>query len=217
MGDGLALVAGMDEVGRGALAGPVSVGVVVVAGSVGRTPSGLRDSKLLSAVQRRRLVPRVKRWSLAHAVGHAGPDEIDAVGIIAALRLAGLRALSSLPVPPDVVLLDGNHDWLTGAQQVSLFDDPTSGEGVVPPPVVTRVKADLTCSAVAAASVLAKTERDDHMVVLAREYPQFAWDENKGYSAPAHLDALERHGPTNQHRRSWRLPGCGPDQWEDTA
>ena len=210
MRDGHALVAGMDEVGRGALAGPVSVGVAVVADPVGRTPSGLRDSKLLTPEARNRLVPRIRRWSVACAVGHAGADEIDAFGIIAALRLAGLRALAALPQRPDVVLLDGNHDWLSSSPQGSLFE-PDPGIGVEVPSVVTQVKADLRCSVVAAASVLAKTERDDQMVALSASHPRYAWADNKGYAAPAHVEALAQHGPTELHRRSWRLPGCDPD------
>jgi ribonuclease HII len=214
MRDGHSLVAGMDEVGRGALAGPVSVGVAVVADPVGRTPSGLRDSKLLTPEARSRLVPRIRRWSVACAVGHAGPDEIDAFGIIAALRLAGLRALAALPERPDVVLLDGNHDWLSSSPQGSLFDTDTADDVEVPS-VVTQVKADLRCSVVAAASVLAKTERDDHMVALSASHPRYAWADNKGYAAPAHVEALAQHGPTELHRRSWRLPGCGPDNGDD--
>ena len=219
MREGHDLVAGMDEVGRGALAGPVSVGVAVIGPSVGRTPSGLRDSKLLTARARKQLVPRIRRWSVAYAVGHAGPDEIDAVGIIASLRLAGLRALAQLPVRPDVVLLDGNHNWLSPSVQGTLFDvsaEAATEGGTDLPPVVTMVKADLRCSVVAAASVLAKTERDEQMVGLSRSHPQYAWDENKGYSAPAHVEALQEHGPTGLHRRSWRLPGCD-DAWAEAA
>src|SRR5436305_3420097 len=103
----------MDEVGRGALAGPVTVGVVVVDLESRTAPSGVRDSKLLAPAAREALVPRLRRWARAHAVGHAEPEEIDAYGIIAALRLAGRRALASLAAVPTCVLLDGNHDWLT--------------------------------------------------------------------------------------------------------
>ena len=207
LAEGRTLVAGMDEVGRGALAGPVSVGVAVVTVDTGRIPAGLRDSKLLPPSARQRLVPGITRWASACGVGHAGPDEIDEVGILAALRLAGLRALAALPVRPDVVLLDGNYDWLGRGGQEDLFavDDAAPA-----PPVVTRIKADLACASVAAASVLAKTERDALMVRLAPEHPQFAWDENKGYSAPVHLAALEEHGPCVHHRRSWRVGAYGP-------
>ena len=209
--DGHAWVAGVDEVGRGALCGPVSVGVVVVGADVGRVPVGLADSKLLSPDQRARLAPAVRRWAPWHAVGHAGADEVDAVGVLAALRLAALRALASLPATaptPEVVLLDGSHDWLTARdEQGDLFAAGPPEPAVAVPRVVTRVKADLACASVAAASVLAKTERDARMVQLAADHPEYGWDSNKGYAAPEHVAALERHGPTPWHRRSWRLPG----------
>jgi ribonuclease HII len=209
------LVAGMDEVGRGALAGPVSVGVVVVGPGTRSAPTGVRDSKLLTPAAREALVPRLRRWAIAWAVGHAEPDEIDAHGIIAALRLAGRRALADLPQLPGCVLLDGSHDWLSGAgEQLSLLEP--AAPGPLPPPVHTLVKADLRCAAVAAASVLAKVERDAIMVRRAREHPGYAWDENKGYSAPEHAQALARLGPCGQHRRTWSLPGVGeplPRPW----
>lgn len=216
--EGRTLVAGMDEVGRGALAGPVTVGVVVVDAATRTAPSGVRDSKLLTPAAREALVPRVRRWARWYAVGHAEPDEIDEIGIIAALRAAGRRALASLEVTPDCVLLDGNHDWLTGprppadagvgAGDVPLFELPAAATLPPPcPPVVTRVKADLRCAAVAAASVLAKVERDAMMVERSGRHPEYGWAGNKGYSAPDHLAALRRYGTTPQHRRSWRLPG----------
>lgn len=199
------VLAGMDEVGRGALAGPVSVGVVVIDETCRSAPTGVKDSKLLAPDKRRTLVPRIQRWSLGFAVGHAGPDEIDQIGIIAALRLAGKRALAALPVVPDLVILDGNHDWLTAPEDVGLF--ALTGSGPVTPPVTTMIKADLKCSSVAAASVLAKVARDDAMVVHGDEHPAYNWGVNKGYSAPDHLEALRVHGPCVLHRRSWRLPG----------
>lgn len=111
--EGHQLVAGCDEVGRGALAGPVSVGVVVIDPGVRRVPAGLADSKLLTPLRRELLVPKVQRWSLDRGVGHSSPSEIDSFGIIVALRLAALRALVSLQVRPDVIILDGNHDYST--------------------------------------------------------------------------------------------------------
>lgn len=202
------VLAGMDEVGRGALAGPVSVGVVVIDETCRTAPAGVRDSKLLTPAARRAMVPRLQRWSLAHAVGHAQPEEIDEIGIIAALRLAGRRALARIDVVPDLVLLDGNHDWLTDPEEVGLFAELSGGAST--PPVRTMIKADMRCSSVAAASVLAKVERDDRMVELAREHPHYCWEDNKGYSASAHMDALGVHGPSEQHRRSWSLPGVAP-------
>jgi ribonuclease HII len=228
---GHVLVAGMDEVGRGALAGPVTVGVVVIDLAVGTAPAGVRDSKLLVPAAREALVPRLRRWARAWAVGHAEPEEIDAHGIIAALRLAGRRALAQLPALPACVLLDGNHDWLTlrpaappPADEDGLFPVDQAGPIGVPlrvpaphvsldaePVVHTMIKADLRCAAVAAASVLAKVERDRIMVERARDFPGYGWEENKGYSAPEHGEALRRVGPCAQHRRSWSLPGQAGD------
>jgi len=206
---GAVTVCGVDEVGRGALGGPVSVGAVIVDSSVRRSLSGVRDSKLLTPRARLALVPRIRSWAVASAVGHASAAEVDEVGIIGALRRAGLRALAMLPVRPDAILLDGSHDWLTPPAQGSLLEAPDvfDAEQAVVPPVTTRVKADLTCASVAAASVLAKCERDAMMVQLGLVHPQYAWHENKGYAAPEHMEAIRRHGPCDQHRRSWRLPG----------
>lgn len=207
--EGYRLLAGMDEVGRGALAGPVSVGVVVIDETCRSAPQGVRDSKLLQPHAREIMVPRIRRWAFAHAVGHASPAEIDAVGIIAALRLAGRRALASLEVVPDLVILDGNHDWLTAPDEVGLL--AFTADDVHTPPVTTMIKADLKCSSVASASVLAKVERDAMMVGLAPDHAAYRWDLNKGYAAPEHMEALREHGPTELHRRSWRLPGTMDD------
>ncbi len=208
--EGHRLLAGMDEVGRGALAGPVSVGVVVIDETVRSAPVGVKDSKLLTERARTALVPRLRRWALAHAVGHASPDEIDEFGIMIALRLAGTRALAAIDIVPDLVILDGNHDWLTPPTEVGLFafaatETPTAVRRL--PPVTTMVKADLKCSSVAAASVLAKVERDDLMVRLGAQHPDYGWGLNKGYAAPEHMAAIARLGPCELHRRSWRLPG----------
>nr|WP_246071618.1 ribonuclease HII [Miniimonas arenae] len=207
LAEGGLVVAGMDEVGRGCLAGPVSVGVVVSCLDR-RAPSGLRDSKLLPPPRREALVAPIRRWAVACAVGHASPAEIDAIGIIAALRLAGHRALAALPLPPHVVLLDGNHDWLTPPE------DLFSGFAAAPEPVLavvprvrTRIKADMTCTGVAAASILAKVERDGLMRAEHARDPRFDLAENKGYASPSHIAALAQHGPSALHRRSWSLPG----------
>lgn len=200
--EGYRLIAGMDEVGRGALAGPVSVGVVVIDEHTRTVPQGVKDSKLLSPMARERMVPAVRRWATDYAVGHASAQEIDDVGIMVALRRAGTRALESLRVIPDLVVLDGNHDWLTDPERdglLALLDD-----GPHPPPVTTMIKADMKCSSVAAASVLAKVERDAMLVGFHEDFPHYNWAGNKGYSAPDHLAALEAHGPCELHRRSWR-------------
>ncbi len=187
--------------GRGALAGPVSVGVVLLDQGCGRTPEGLRDSKLLSPTRREALVEPVRQWALACAVGHASPEEIDRYGIVGALCLAGHRALAGCGVSPDVLLLDGTHDWLSAPVPFEL-PCPT-------PPVRTQRKGDLRVSSIAAASILAKTERDAIMRAHHVRYPQFGWESNKGYAASAHTQALRQHGPTQFHRRSWNLP-AGP-------
>lgn len=208
--DGYQVLAGMDEVGRGALAGPVSVGVVVIDPSCRSAPTGVKDSKLLTPGARVRMVPAIRRWALACAVGHASPGEIDAVGIIAALRLAGTRALAQLPVTADLVILDGNHDWLTDPVRAGLFAHAAGPDAQLVPPVTTMIKADLKCSSVAAASVIAKVERDAMMVELAQRITGYGWEGNKGYAAPEHLAALAAYGPCEHHRRSWRLRGCEP-------
>jgi ribonuclease HII len=120
---GCGRLAAMDEVGRGALAGPVTVGVVVVTAGIGRVPAGLRDSKLLTPAARQQLIAPVRRWAVEWAVGHASPAEIDAFGIMTCLRLAARRALAQLSGPVDAVLLDGNHDYLNPPAQAVLFDD----------------------------------------------------------------------------------------------
>ena len=215
MRSGLARLACIDEVGRGALAGPVSVGVVVLDLGVGSAPTGLRDSKLLTPRARLDLLPRLRRWPVAGAVGHAQAEEVDAVGIIAALRVAAARAFATLGTEVDGALLDGSHNWLAVPEQPEgLFPDPRASvaEGLadhqlLPRTVTTRVRADMTCAGVAAASVLAKCERDAIMVGLSGAHPQYGWALNKGYSAPEHIDALRRLGPSPLHRRSWNLPG----------
>ena len=197
---GKLLVAGCDEVGRGSLGGPVSVGMVVVDATTRRPPAGLRDSKLLAPQVREALVPRIESWSRCWAIGHASAAEIDEVGILRALRLAGERALALLRVRPDLVLLDGNYDWFTRPERSAC-----SPAEIEPEQVTLKVKADLTCASVAAASVIAKVARDRYMVELAGRYPSYGWQSNKGYAAPEHRAALLEIGPCEEHRRSWHL------------
>lgn len=192
-------VIGIDEVGRGALAGPVCVGAAVVTRSCApHFPEGLRDSKLLSAAARERLVAPIGTWlGGAVAVGEAAPAEIDARGIVAAMRLAALRAsqsLAALGARPTALLLDGSHDWM----QPDLLDDvPEFAERRV------IVKGDARCAVVAAASVVAKVHRD--AIMAATPDPGYGWAVNKGYGAAAHLAALADLGPCEFHRRSWKL------------
>lgn len=203
MRSGGGCLAAVDEVGRGSLAGPVTVGVVLLHADLRTAPQGLRDSKLLTPAARAALVPRLRRWAPAWAVGHASAAEIDEFGILRALRLAGERAFCALPEAPGQVLLDGSYDWLTRPEP-TLFDEPDERPSV---PVTTRIKADLTCAGVAAASVLAKTTRDALMVRLAARHPAYGWELNKGYASPEHRAALLERGPCEQHRRSWNLLG----------
>jgi len=214
LASGTARLAGMDEVGRGALAGPVSVGVCVVDRVTGPCPVGLTDSKVLTARARTEYLPLIDEWAVATAVGSASAAEIDTMGIIRALRLAGQRALvavSEISGPVDVVLLDGSHDWLTEPEPDLLTmlegEEVAAPAGYLPPTVHTRVKADLSCASVAAASVVAKCERDAAMVQLAKEHPHYGWIGNKGYGSAQHVAALSEHGPSPFHRVSWRLPG----------
>lgn len=183
---GAGLIAGVDEVGRGAWAGPVVVCAVVVPAGFPEPPAGLTDSKRLTAKRRAGLAAELPGWAAACAIGEASHQEIDAHGMTAALRIAARAALGRLPVRPDAVLLDGKHDYIGSPWRVR-----------------TAVKADLRSVSVAAASVLAKEYRDALMARLGEECPGFAFADNAGYPAPAHQRALAAHGPTGYHRLSW--------------
>jgi ribonuclease HII len=192
---GARFVIGCDEVGRGAIAGPVAVGLALVDTTVGAHPLGLRDSKLLSEKRREALAPLAAEWALFSAVGLATADEVDSVGIIAALGLAGRRALNALHqagagVTDSVVLLDGSHDWLSPAL-------------ARPVRVTTRVKADRDCASVAAASVVAKVHRDRLMIDADGVHPGYGWSGNKGYGSAAHFEAIGRLGASPLHRHTW--------------
>jgi len=192
---GVRYVIGADEVGRGAIAGPVAVGLAVVDAGVGSHPIGLRDSKMLAEKRREALAPLAADWALYSAVGLASAEEVDRIGIIAALGLAGKRALVMLhnlgaSVSESVILLDGSHDWLTPA-----LTNPLR--------VQTRVKADQDCASVAAASVVAKVHRDRLMIDADAATPGYGWAGNKGYGSAAHYEAIARLGATEHHRRTW--------------
>ena len=199
---GVKFVAGVDEVGRGALAGPVSIGVAVVSTSTQSAPAGLRDSKQMSLVARENIIDAVKAWPVTYAVGSASAQEIDQIGIVNSLRLAWARAYELLAVKPDHVILDGKHNWLSPKDE-DLF-------GIAIPrievPVTMKIKADATCASVSAASVLAKVERDSYMRELASSFPEYGWDSNVGYGASGHMDAIRKLGATQFHRKSWSLP-----------
>lgn len=194
-GGGARFVIGCDEVGRGAIAGPVAVGLCVVDLDVGAMPLGLRDSKLLSEKRREELAPLAASWARFSAVGLATAGEVDEIGIIAALGLAGKRALVSLfeagaAIRDAVILLDGSHDWLTPALRSPL-------------PLRTRIKADRDCASVAAASVVAKVHRDRLMIAAHDGLPGYGWASNKGYGSADHFAAIAELGATDFHRRTW--------------
>lgn len=181
-GSSTRLIAGVDEVGRGAWAGPVTVCAVIT--DLSDPPAGLTDSKRLTAARRTALVPEILNWAVGVGYGEAEAAEIDEVGMTEALRRAAHRALDALPYRPDAVILDGKHDYIG------------------PPwPVRCAVKADATSISVAAASVLAKVRRDAHMASLG--YEEYGFADNAGYPSPAHQRALAELGPTPHHRLSW--------------
>ncbi len=183
---GARLVAGIDEVGRGAWAGPVSVGIAVVdAAALAMFPTGVRDSKMLSPARREALFPLLQQAVLAYFVGQASPDECDRFGMTEAQRLATQRAFARLPVAPDQVILDGAVNF------------SGSSDAIVLP------GADRRVLTVAAASILAKVTRDRQMIRYHDTYPEYDFASNKGYPSPVHKDALERIGMSRIHRRSW--------------
>ncbi|MFJ8077489.1 ribonuclease HII [Streptomyces sp. NPDC096176] len=190
---GARIVAGIDEVGRGAWAGPVTVCAAIT--GLRRPPLGLTDSKLITPKRREELAGLLEGWVTAHALGHASPEEIDDLGMTAALRLAAVRALDGLPVRPDAIILDGKHDYLG-----------------VPWQVRTVIKGDQSCVAVAAASVIAKVRRDAMMARLSEDFAVFGFAENAGYPSPVHKAALRALGPTPYHRLSWAYLDSLP-QW----
>jgi ribonuclease HII len=231
---GYRLVAGVDEVGRGAWAGPLSVGVAVVCEPLARLPRGLRDSKVVLEDDRERMFDKVAAWCTAWAVGHAWPEECDRYGMTCALVLATRRALARISphLLPEAIVLDGKFDFVSRACFVP-EDEPEERQDVQPSPLAhlpdisgaelpdgfapvvhTLVKADAKCVSVAAASVLAKVTRDRLMRSCAESYPPFDFALNKGYPSPTHKRALRGYGLTAIHRRSWvfveNLPWADP-------
>lgn len=196
------LVISCDEVGRGALAGPVAVGATVVDAALSRRriPDGLRDSKLVPESRRRDLARRAAGWVADSAVGWASSAEIDEIGILPALGVAARRALAELSahgveMSRAIVILDGNHDYISRAAG---------------PPVIVRpvIKADRDCAGAAAASVIAKVARDELMVGLHDDLPAYQWVRNKGYASPEHRAAILEHGVSDHHRVSWAFAGA---------
>ena len=200
-------VIGLDEVGRGAIAGPVMVGAfayVMALGSDGEprsmdVPAGIRDSKLLGAARRQRLYSQLVSGYVG-AVGGREASQIDERGIMCSLGEAAADAyrevrgiLDSSGIAVARIMLDGNVDYLSAHL--------SPGH----PAVQVQVRGDLTCVSIAAASILAKVHRDDVMTRMAGEYPQYQWEKNKGYGSAAHRLALEEHGLSPLHRSSWNL------------
>lgn len=192
------VVVGIDEVGKGAWAGPLVVGAAVLPRD--RRVNGVRDSKALSERQREELFDRVAGWCAAWSVGAATHAECDELGMAEAQRLATRRALDALRVRPDAAIVDGRWDFVGDCVER----------------VEMRVKADRDCLPVAAASVLAKVLRDREMRAHAVDFPWWSFESNKGYPCHHHRTALQGYGPSSIHRRSWAFmdnfvpwPGVG--------
>lgn len=182
-GKGYSVICGVDEAGRGPLAGPVCAAAVILPEHA-RLP-GLNDSKKLTDKKRRELFPLIKEQAVAYGIGFASHEEIDEINILQATYLAMERALEQLKVRPDIALIDGNR-----AKDFGL-------------PVQTVVKGDSLSANIAAASVLAKVTRDDLMLEMAKEYPGYGFEVHKGYGTKAHYEALRMLGPCAIHRMTF--------------
>lgn len=178
---GLDVVVGMDEVGRGSWAGPLTVGAAVV--PLDRRVYKIRDSKMLTEDEREALFDRIAGWCESWSVGHATAEECDTLGMSDAQRLAARRALAGLRAVPDHVIVDGKWDFVGGATRI--------------------IRGDRTSLSIAAASILAKVTRDRLMREWADHHPGYNFEANKGYPCPVHKSALQAWGPSAIHRRSW--------------
>ena len=188
---GLPYVAGLDEAGRGALAGPVAVGAVILPGNkrlLSRTLAGVRDSKQMTPLERESLAPRIQEVALTWSVGFAPAEEIDSLGIVPATRLAALRALQGLSVTPQYLLTDF---------RLELPELDISQTALV--------RGDAFCLSIAAASVLAKIARDRLMCELDLCYRGYGLGKHKGYGTQSHRSAMERLGSSPIHRKSFQL------------
>ena len=181
--EGYAVICGVDEAGRGPLAGPVCAAAVIL--PMGLEIPGLTDSKKLTDKKRRELFPVIKEQAIAYGIGLASHEEIDEINILQATYLAMERALAQLSVKPDMALIDGNR-----AKDFGL-------------PVRTVVKGDSLSMNIAAASILAKVTRDDLMLELAEQYPEYGFEVHKGYGTKAHYEALRAHGASAIHRKTF--------------
>ena len=188
--EGKQWVAGVDEVGRGAWAGPLTVAAAVIPRE--RRIYKVRDSKMLKESERELLYDRIIDWVEAWGVGHASEVECDELGMSAAQKLAARRALEATDVELDHVLIDGNWDFVGGSN-------------------TKIVKGDAKCLSIAAASVIAKVTRDRLMRSMAEQYPGYFFQDNKGYPCPVHKAAIKGYGPSAIHRRSWVfMDTCNP-------
>src|SRR5690242_8134188 len=176
-------IAGVDEAGRGPLAGPVVAGAVIF--ERGRIPKGIDDSKQMTAEAREELYVRIVESAVAYGVGEASVDEIDLVNIRQATHLAMARAVRAMTIAPMFALVDGN-------------DAPA-----LPCPCDTLIDGDARSVSIAAASIIAKVTRDRMMMALHEEFPHYGWLTNMGYSTPEHYAGLDKHGPCLHHRRSF--------------
>jgi ribonuclease HII len=199
------IVVGIDEVGRGALAGPLTVGAVVLR-CCETPPEDLTDSKLLSPARREALVGPLERWAADWSLGSVSAAEIDQWGLRLALAVAATRALDGLSVRPTYALIDGSFNLLRAPVDTAFGESMPPALSYQSLHATTIVKGDQKCASIAAASVLAKVHRDSVMVDLDRTFQAYGWAHNKGYGAAAHLEALRQWGPNVHHRRSWRLP-----------
>jgi ribonuclease HII len=181
------VVIGIDEVGRGALAGPVASGAFfLTAELLGGMPKDLKDSKLVPEPKRAALAHEVANWGEAR-VGLTGAEFVDQRGIMSALKAAVQQTLSEVRYSNPVILLDGSHNFLADL-------------GIE---VVLKTKADRDCGSVAAAAISAKVARDSLMIELAKIYPSYGFEENKGYASQKHIEAIQTLGPSPEHRKSW--------------
>ncbi len=180
---GLARVAGVDEVGRGPLAGPVVAAAVIL--DPGRPIKGLRDSKLLTPARREELFGRIVDTAMAVGLGNMDPETIDRVNILEATRRAMLQAIGQLPVAPELVLIDALRLASLACPQKNL------------------IHGDRRSASIAAASIVAKVTRDRQMVEYDREFPEYGFARHKGYATSAHLKALDKYGPCPVHRRTF--------------
>ncbi len=193
---GFRRIAGVDEAGRGPLAGPVVAAAVVF--EPGAFNPDIRDSKLLSARKRERLADWIKERATSWAVGVADPGEIDRLNILRASLVAMARAVRGLVVTPDYLMIDGPY----GIPAASLVED--GGPWTAPPAQRTVKGGDRLCFSIAAASIIAKVARDRMMVELDSQYPEYGFASHKGYRSRRHADALDRYGPCPVHRRSFK-------------